>query len=293
MKYYLYNPLARAFKLQSAIDKLKNKDLIRMNDEVEMQNLINNIQTDDEIYLAGGDGTLQHFLQTYPQLLDYKIFYHPSGSGNDFARSISDRYPYYYGVQDSYKDYNYFINGMGIGFDALICYKANNAVKKSKVTYIVEAYKSLKEYKPIDIDIVIDGVSERYENVWLCSLQNGAYFGGGIEIAPDALVDHPEIDVIIAHGLTSKKVFSFLAYLKMGKMDKVKDYFTFKKAKSVIIKTDEAVLAQFDGNTKLVTTPLDLSYSRQIKLQITDSFKDDKVKEEVEELETEDTVNEK
>jgi len=280
MKYYLYNPLARAFKIPSAIEKLKNKDLIRMNDEVEMQELINNIKPEDEIYLAGGDGTLQHFLQTYPQLLGYRIHYRPSGSGNDFARCLDDRFPYYYGVQDGYGNYDHFINGMGIGFDALICYKANNAVKKSKFTYIIEAYKSLKEYKPFDMDIIIDGIEYHYTNVWLCSLQNGAYFGGGIEIAPDALIDQPEIDVVIAHGLTTNKVFQFLAYLKMGRMDKVKDYFTFKKATSVIIKSDESILAQFDGNTKLVTTPLNLNFSRVIKLTKTEEFNEEKEKED-------------
>lgn len=266
MIYYLYNPYAKSNKASHIIQKHALKPAIDISNQDSMNSLIKQINIDDEIYVFGGDGTLQHFIQNYPQLLTNKIYFYPNGSANDFSRTLKNDYPYYYSIKDQQGNLDYFINGIGIGFDALICDNVNNAKSKSSLSYGMQAFKSIMSYKPIDIELEIDNQIETYHKVWLCSLQNSPYFGGGIKIANKADITEKEIDLVIAHDLNRLQVLFLLFVVIIGKAHRLKKVFFTKKINNFKVTTTKPVLIQLDGNTKIIDTPLTLQTAKQLKL---------------------------
>ena len=102
MIYFLYNPQAGN---NTGYDKSKELDNLYKNESLEYINIteINDydslfndkVKENDSIIIAGGDGTLNRFINnteslTYP----CTIYYYPVGSGNDFARDVDKEKPF-------------------------------------------------------------------------------------------------------------------------------------------------------------------------------------------------------
>ena len=262
MTFYIYNPLTRNETGSDLIAKYPLKTFYDCTDNSVMNNLKEKLSKDDIIYIIGGDGTIHYLLNNYNYLFNHKIKYFRNGSGNDFYRSLDTDNSYYYSINNKAN----FINSFGIGFDALVCYKVNQQKKKSKFSYIIQCYKSLKEYQSIDLDIIYNGKEYSYKNIWLCSLQNGKYFGGGINIARHARIDESDIDLCIGHNLNRLTVLILLLFVKLGLTHLFKKYFFTVKVKDLIIKNDKKLLAQLDGDTMYFEDNIELSANKKIEI---------------------------
>lgn len=268
MKYYVYNPLSNnnsTLKIMEEYSSQLKYDSTNKNKMAELKNIL---QPSDEIFIIGGDGSLNYLLNNYPFIFDYQLFYYKSGSANDYYLSLKDNNSYVYQISNE----NSFINSFGIGFDALVCLKTNNLTKKSKISYFIEAFKSIKSYQPIEINITYNNVEYTYKNVWLCSLQNGKYFGGGIKIAKDGAVDKEELDLCIAHGLNHISVFILLMFVKLGIAHIFSKYFFTIKTNQIHIKNNQKLLAQFDGDNYYLLDDIFISKSKKIKIKKITTF---------------------
>ena len=264
MNYYVYNPLTRNKTGYDNIKDYQLESLYNCTIESEMIELQNRLQPNDIIYVIGGDGTLRYLLNHYNHLFSYDIRYYRNGSGNDFYRSLKDnKNSYYYTINDKYN----FINSFGVGFDALICEKVNSKMNKTKLSYIIEAYKSLKEYQPIDLEIYYNGKNHHYKNIWLCSLQNGNYFGGGLKIAQNADITDEKLDLCIAHDLNRFTVLLLLLFVKLGIIHLFKKYFFTVKVESLVIKNTEPLLTQLDGDTVVIDDSISLTDKHDISIR--------------------------
>ncbi|MEG0365092.1 MAG: hypothetical protein RR577_05640, partial [Erysipelotrichales bacterium] len=200
----------------------------------------------------------------YPFILKYQIFYHKSGSGNDLYSALNQKGIYYYGINETN-----FLNSFGIGFDAIVCDNVNKAQNKGKLSYIKEAFLGIKNYKPFDLEVEYNNERHSYKNVWLCSLQNGNYFGGGLKIAKDANPHDKEIDLCIAHDVGRFMVLIILLFVKLGKVHLFKKYFLSLKVSDLKIYLKEERLAQFDGNTLVLNNTQTLKNKGHIDLEKT------------------------
>ncbi|MDL2211632.1 hypothetical protein LJB88_02020 [Erysipelotrichaceae bacterium OttesenSCG-928-M19] len=268
MKYYVYNPLTRNQTGKEAIKKLNKNDIYDCTNKNEMKELEKLLQKDDIIYVIGGDGTIHYLINNYNFLFKHKILFYKNGSGNDFHRSLKDSNAYYYTINNKYS----FINSFGLGFDALVCKKVNQEKNKTKLSYLKQCYLSLKEYQPINIDIHYHNKWHHYKNVWLCSLQNGKYFGGGINIARNADVANEKIDLCIGHNLSTLKVLILLLFVKLGLTHLFSNYFFTVKVSDLIIKNQDSLLCQFDGDTFTINNDLEITNCQKIKINKVNSL---------------------
>ena len=134
--YILYNPLSgREDCLNNAMflevyidDDVTYIDITRIK---SYRVFINGLEADDYLIIAGGDGTLNHFINdTIGIPIKQEILYFPTGTGNDFAcdlrRSVyTNPFPinkyleHLPTVEVKGKSYR-FINAVGFGIDGYL-----------------------------------------------------------------------------------------------------------------------------------------------------------------------------
>ena len=138
MRYLLYNPLsgkenrprkeAECYEVASDVPT----ELISITEVSDLRVFFENLKPCDDVVIFGGDGTLNKIANLLSDsLISNPIYYHPCGTGNDFARDIGigeGKEPvlindYIQGLPtvtingESHK----FINGVGFGIDGYCC----------------------------------------------------------------------------------------------------------------------------------------------------------------------------
>ena len=271
MKHIWYNPLSSkgiakkyAYKLYK---KLKDKEEIKLHKIktfADFDDIKSITADDDEVILVGGDGALHYFVCAMQNIdFKFKVFLYRAGSGNDFAREHKGRlfeitneiknlpYVTYNRVDEdgSTKEVKeYFINGMGSGIDAQVCYNVNHA--KVKSSYFKIAVNTFKTFKNYSINITVDGEKYHYDNVWFCAVQNGKYFGGGMKIAPYAKRDDDYLDIYIITSPKRRKVVTLFPTIFIGKHVWFKKVVKYHKGSNIEIEIEDYDLLQVDGETR-------------------------------------------
>lgn len=162
--------------------------------------------------VLGGDGTLNEVLNGLDFQREIVLGYIPTGSGNDFGRSMrlpSDPqqaldailHPGYYKKLDygiaevPGEGARRFIVSGGIGYDAAVCHellysrvrKILRQVHLEKLGYLLVGIAQIVRSKPMNGSLVIDGRQEiTLENARFVSAHIHAFEGGGFCFAPTA-----------------------------------------------------------------------------------------------------------
>lgn len=97
--HILYNPHAGSGRGQEAayrLNALLPDDRLLFRDITEIDDygaFFRSLRDDDRVVIAGGDGTLNRFINdTIPLRTDCGIYYFATGSGNDFLTDIGGYY---------------------------------------------------------------------------------------------------------------------------------------------------------------------------------------------------------
>jgi len=204
MNYILFNSKSnngQADIVVREIEGLLEGDIVKMSvfDIKEYKELFSKINSDDEITLIGGDGTLNHFVNDIKGLdLPCKVYFSPAGTGNDFLNDIKDQINNYkrFLINDYIKDLPVatingkeylFLNGIGFGIDGYCCEVGDKYRAKSSkpVNYTLIAIKGLLFFfKRPNAKIIVDGNVREFKKVWLAPTMKGRFYGGGMMIAP-------------------------------------------------------------------------------------------------------------
>ncbi len=203
--YVLYNPMAgnghgeeKAREIEKKVQgqKIEYRDVTRM----DAADFLARLPMEETVVLAGGDGTLNHFINRYgSSVLNRPLYYFPAGSGNDFWNDVGQNsvdgmillndYLKNLPVVEVKGKKSRFLNGIGYGIDGYCCETGDQMRMQGKenVNYTSIAIKGLLfHFKPASATVTVDGVSHRYRHVWLAPTMNGRYYGGGMEVAPAA-----------------------------------------------------------------------------------------------------------
>jgi len=260
MKYLLYNPLSNNGKCHKAACKLNKKfnkekhetKLLSLIDiSTDIDSFVKKLETNDEIYVIGGDGTLHHVINSFPlDSLPCKVYYYSAGHGNDFAREFkekiinlsenSNRLPYF---KTSTGQIVKFINGVGLGVDADVC----KVVKDEQKTYISAALTCLKKYQPYSIDLDIDGEKHHFDNVFFFVVMNGKYIGGGMKIAPHAQRNDDHLDLLVITSKNYKRLLPLFPLVFLGWHTASKKHAHEFKCQKVLAKLSRNQNLQSDG----------------------------------------------
>ncbi len=141
----------------------------------------------------------------------------------------------------------YFMNVAGLGFDGEVIERVERGSKAigGTIPYLTNLFASLLAYRNKNVTISYDGrtLAGRFNSV-VCA--NGAYFGGGMFIAPKARLDDGVFDLVLLGDFTKPEIVANLPSLYKGthlSHPKV----TLLHAKEVRVESRERALVQADG----------------------------------------------
>ncbi|MCF7932703.1 MAG: hypothetical protein K9K93_06000 [Acholeplasmataceae bacterium] len=280
MDIILYNPLSRNGRDQAFVRKVSHK-LKKDGRDVRLENLllihdvepfIKGCADDDRIIILGGDGTLSRIADVIcDRTFSQPIMVIKAGTGNDFVRSLKTK-DRYVRINHLMKDLPMVttdgvsrrtINGAGIGLDGFVGHLVNTSTKKkNKLNYFRHTLEGFVKYKPVSATITVDGKSHREEKIWLAAIMHGAYFGGGMKIAPKA-DRHPEqLHLVIVKDIPKWLLTLIFPTIYMGRHTIFKRYVKTYVGKEITITTDDGTYAQIDGDTIYPVTTLNVKAAK-------------------------------
>lgn len=229
----------------------------------------------DVLIAAGGDGTLNQVVNGMlkGRLTETKLpalAVAPIGSGNDFVRGAGLRAkadnvlrvmnahqprPIDIGVieyslgpdKGSDKGHSYFVNvaDIGMGPDVISRLLKSDRPFGSQVAYYKAILKTFLFYKPM----VVKAVSPEWTwegELRTLAVANGKYYGHGLCIAPDALMDDRLFSVFICGKVSALDFLVHLGSLQKGKhIDKEQVH--YKTATSIEFTSNEPCPIEGDG----------------------------------------------
>ena len=270
--HILYNRLSRSNtgELEAhMLDEIMSGETLKYHNVAEIEDyhrFFADIHADDKIIVAGGDGTMNRFINDTDYChVPQEVYFFPAGSGNDFARDIGkpkhcepfeirkfiSNLP---AISTGGKEQRFF-NSASMGVDAQVCLEADRlkSLGKKSVNYSVLAVKCiLTKYKFCDA-IVTDenGVEHKFKDVLLAITTKGRYFGGGVKISPYQDRNDPDemLTFIIVHNLPAWKALIVFASIPLGKHFNFKKNITVMRGKDFRVKFSEPTPIQIDGET--------------------------------------------
>ena len=269
--YVLYNPLAgngagrdaaMQLRAECAGEELEFRDITAIESYTDF---FDRIGSSAKVILAGGDGTLNRFLNDTAGLaLANPIYYYAVGSGNDFLHDLGlekgakpiciDRYRKNLPVAEVSGHTYRFLNGIGYGIDGYCCEKGDELrdAGGKKINYTAIAIKGLLfHYKPANAVVTVDGVRHEYKKVWLAPTMNGRFYGGGMMPTPaqDRLGEDGAVSVMVMQGSGKLKTLAIFPSIFSGKHVTHTDTVHVLSGHDITVQFDQPKPLQIDGET--------------------------------------------
>lgn len=226
------------------------------------------------IVCVGGDGTLNEVVNGFmdesgPIRNDALLGFVPSGTGCDLIKTlpipakieqsldtIKEGYTKVIDVgrlrhhnDHGFPVIRYFHNIVSFGLGGEVVDRINK--KKSKafgpfISFIWGTIVSILLYGKKSIRIQIDNSYDKKVIAWNIAVANGQYHGGGMRVAPDAVIDDGLFHITVIGNLSLAEVFWHLPKLYNGRIKDVKDV-SILTGKTISAFSDERVLLDCDG----------------------------------------------
>lgn len=254
--------------------------------EEHVHKMTQDSETDCDILVFGGDGTMNEVVSGVCHLDRVCIGYIPSGSGNDLARdmqmsaktgmlmekilkneqgylmdvgnlrfaSVSDEHSSLY-HKENFSEVKRFNVSCGIGFDAAVCEEALqskikeilNRFKLGKLVYLFIALKQLIKARRVSCDLYLDDREPIHlKRLLFVACMNHKYEGGGFMFGPDADYQDGVLDLCVVGNIPKALILLALPTALKGKQ------FAFPcidkyRAREIRVKTSEPLWVHTDG----------------------------------------------
>ena len=207
-----------------------------------------------EAWVVGGDGTLNYFINRYPQFhLPIAVF--KGGTGNDFHWllygniSVEQQVDIVLTAVPQPTDAGLcntrlFINGVGIGFDGKVV-KDLAGRQKGKASYLLAIIKNIFRYRSFLCTVN----TEKFhwgKKCFMVSVANGKRYGGGFQVTPKSLVNDGLLDTNIVGKIHPLSRLKYLPVIEKGQHLNL-PFITYVKSKMVVVKALQETPAHADG----------------------------------------------
>lgn len=227
----------------------------------------------NRIICVGGDGTLNEVVNGFmdaagpirPQAL---LGFLPNGTGCDFCRTVCrDK-----GLQGllnmiqagpvrtidlgrlKYQDHSgqtgirYFHNITSFGLGGEVVERVNRTSKACGpfFSFIWATLIGIFIYQKKQVRYQIDEAPPQEVTIMNIAVANGQYHGGGMQVAPDALVDDGLFHITVIRDLSLPEIFWHLPKLYTGQIKKIKKVSTFTGRK-IVADSQQQVMLDVDG----------------------------------------------
>jgi YegS/Rv2252/BmrU family lipid kinase len=231
--------------------------------------------------VIGGDGTIQEAVNgilNSQNWNDCELGIVNSGTGHGFVQSI--------GLPESleeqiriaasgisktvdlghisFKDFDgkensrFFINESQLGIGGAVVQRVgkNHKLLGGKLAFGLTTIETVFRHPNQLLEYEINNEMIIKHNCTGLVIANGAYCGGGMNLAPGAIVDDGELDLLIMENLSLTERFKGFSKIYSGKHIHLQK-FNLRRVQSLSITSDEIVLVEADGEL-LGTTPCDI-----------------------------------
>lgn len=198
------------------------------------------------VYSVGGDGTLNEVVNGIAEG-KCKLGIIPTGSGNDFYRTLKEAQNENVRLDLGKVNGRYFINIASVGMDAETCNNANKIKSKIKLhsSYYLALIHTFLTFKSKSLKLKID------KNVYagdyiIAAICNGKYYGGGFKIAPVASFDDNHFDIYLVSKASKFKLIKILASLLKSEHEKYNEVRKYT-GKNITITSENNLIVNIDG----------------------------------------------
>ena len=209
------------------------------------------------VIAVGGDGTANEIANGIAGSGAALALY-PIGSGNDFARALGyprRRRDLARFIRDARRrtidvgeiNGRVFVNSAGVGIDGHVAQRiaATSRLFGKTLGYFAGSLVGIGTYRPQPMRVLVDG--ELHSGRFLTVVAaNGTHFGSGMHVAPQALLDDAQLDVLLAKDLSRWSSLVALGKLYRGTHVDGKKI-VMKRGRVVEIELERPLQAQVDG----------------------------------------------
>jgi len=189
----------------------------------------------------GGDGTNHAVVNAIAQNPELGMTFGclPVGTGRDWSRSLgipsdpseavdwlasAQAVPCDFGKVE-YRDTRHegklvsriFLNISSAGVSGEVAGRVNRAKRRTSATFLKATIATLLKYKPQRIVVKCDGAPFYSGLSYLLVVANGRFFGRGMWVAPQALINDGLFDVVVVEGMSRIKILLALQTVFSGK----------------------------------------------------------------------------
>ena len=218
----------------------------------------NKKEEDTIVYTEGGDGTLNEVVNGIAKG-KCKLGIIPTGSGNDFYRTLKEAQTENVRLDLGKVNGRYFINIASVGMDAETCNNANKIKSKIKLhsSYYLALIHTFLTFKSKSLKLKID------KNVYagdyiIAAICNGKYYGGGFKIAPVASFDDNQFDIYLVSKASKFKLIKILLALLKSEHEKYNEVRKYT-GKNITITSENNLIVNIDG---------EITISKNIKIEM-------------------------
>lgn len=210
------------------------------------------------IIALGGDGTFSEVVNGVGES-GIEVIFAPCGTGNDFMRmfklprntveAVRKQLDSPVRMIDIGKcNERYFLNVTGCGFDVDVLMVVDKFKDKysSLGAYLRGAYSAIKNYRPMDSMVSIDGQAPVPMKTTVISVGNGSYIGGGMNALPGAAVDDGYFNVVLIGKVNKISIYVLLLMFASGMHPWLKKLVSTVKCRNVRIQSKDMYL-EADG----------------------------------------------
>jgi YegS/Rv2252/BmrU family lipid kinase len=162
----------------------------------------------------------------------------PRGTGGDFRRSLDlenqlfaaaervrksvprniDVGRVVYVDHDGNEACRHFVNVTSVGFSSVVAERANTSSKRmgGRVSFLSAVVRSLVTYDNAEVMVSVDGAEARHMTLLLAAIGNGRFFGGGMKICPEAILDDGHFDFVTVGDLGRMEVLAKIHRIYSG-----------------------------------------------------------------------------
>ncbi len=211
----------------------------------------------DSVIACGGDGTVNEVAQSLVHT-NVNLGIIPAGSGNGFAmyiglgRNYKKAIPLLNNSQARRIDScevndQFFINLAGVGFDALIAYKADTGTKRGFQMYFGMITKEMMSFKAEHFKVKID--NEYIEGPFTTIVvANAAMYGYNFSVAPAADLTDGLLDIVFIHEAPLLRTLAASWRMLNNTLEK-SSLVSMKRSKEVELVVDKPYFFHIDGES--------------------------------------------
>lgn len=224
------------------------------------------------IIAVGGDGTLNEVLNGIMRSgksEDVILGLIPEGGGNDFANNFDltqkvDRAIEIIlqgnttGIDIGKVENYYFINALGIGFDAKVAYISKGIKYLNGLPrYLSAIIKALISHHGYNAEITADDHSFEKQFL-LMSVGNGKTTGGGFYLTPNAEIDDGFFDICFIENVVRSRILKLLPSAIKGKHLQEREV-CIKQAENIKVRSPKLLPIYCDGEIPQLENPKEFS----------------------------------